>query len=90
MLPWLSNPKECLAWLQTNSFCRRPADASAILLYRKVPTTPPKAIVLEAPVFAASEADMDEWLKNYLAALDQVDPDTEGAEPGETLASLAA
>ena len=44
--------------------------------------TPPKAIVLEAPVFAASEAEMDEWLKNYLAALDQVDPDTEDSEPG--------
>ena len=38
--------------------------------------------MLEAPVFAASEAEMDEWLKNYLAALDQVDPDTEDAEPG--------
>ena len=56
-----------------------------MLLYRKVSATPPKAIVLEAPVFTASEADMDEWLKNYLAALDQVDPDAEGGAPGEDL-----
>ena len=53
-----------------------------MFLYRKVPATPPKAIVLEAPTFSATEEIMDEWLKAYLAALDSVDPEEEGGEPG--------
>lgn len=56
-----------------------------MFLYRKLPSTPAKAIVLEAPVFNATEASMDEWLKAYLAALDQVDAETDNGEPGRYL-----
>lgn len=54
-----------------------------MFLYRKVRATPARAIVLEAPVFNASEEAMDEWLKNYLAAVDSADPQDEGGEAGE-------
>ena len=38
--------------------------------------------MLEAPDFEADNATMDEWLKSYLAALDQADPEHEDEEPG--------
>ena len=66
---------------QTNC-CRCPQNTSAVFLYRKVAAQPPRAIMLEAPDFEADNAVMDKWLKAYLAALDQADPEHEDEEPG--------
>lgn len=61
---------------------RCPRDTSAVFLYRKVLPQPPKAILLKAPDFEASNEVMDAWLKSYLDALDEADPEHEDGEPG--------
>ena len=73
MLPSISASHSCA--------CR--SYDSAFFVWRKVAPEPAPAVLMEGISYDASTEQIDAWIKSYIAALDQTDPETEDGEPGE-------
>ena len=75
---------------------RCPAESGALFLYRKLESVP-EPVLLAAPALKASEEGIEEWLQQYNALIESVDPEVaakkaeaEAAAPAEGAEEAAA
>ena len=66
------------------SCCRDAQEACTLFLVRKVTEAPGRAVMLAGPRLDFGEEATSEWLASYLSCLDQMDPDEEDGEAGES------